>query len=196
MNFERWRHYARGWLFHFFGREERAFDEFAEAFRRDPTNVQAARHLAFLASQKKRYEVAEKWFLTVVDLVPDDADTYFNLGYVREQMGKPGDAIAAFAEALRLKPSLDRAWYGLGLAHAALGQHAQAVPPFEEATKLQPMNAIAWYQLGMACHKAGEADRVKITVAKLVEFDPKMARQLVRDSGRDDLAKLIPELPF
>lgn len=196
MNFERWRHYARGWLLHFFGREERAFDEFAEAFRRDPTNVQAARHLAFLAAQKKRFEVAEKWYLAAVDLAPDDADTYFNLGFVREQMGKPGDAIAAFGEATRLKPILDRAWFGLGLAHAALGQHAQAIPPFEEATRLQPMNAIAWYQLGMACHKAGEADRVTAIVEKLVGFDPKHARQLVRDSGREDLAKLIPELPF
>lgn len=196
MNFERWRHYARGWLFHFFGREDAAFIEYDLAFRADPTNVQAARHLAFIAAQKKRYDVAEQWFLEVLKLSPDDADTHFNLGYVREHAGKPHDAIASFGEATRLRPSLDRAWYGLGLAHAALGEHEQAIPALDEAVKLQPMNAIAWHQLGLACHRAGLHDRTRAIVEKLVDFDPKAARQVVRDTGRDDLAALIPELPF
>lgn len=196
MNFERWRHYARGWLFHFFGREDRAFDEFATAFRHDPTNAEAARHLAFIAAKKERFDVAEHWFGEAVRLAPDDADTRFNLGFVLEQAGKPAAAAVAFEAAAKLKPSLDRAWYGLGLAHAALGQHALAVPAFDEATRLQPMNAIAWYQLGMACHKAGLAERTEAVVVRLVDFDPKVARQLVRDSGREDLVKHIPELPF
>lgn len=196
MNFDYWRHYARGWLLHFFGREDSAFAEFETAFRRDPGNVEAARHLAFIAAQKKRYEVAEKWFLATLQLAPEDADTHYNLGFVREQMGKPRAAIESFAAATRLKPSLDRAWYGLGLAHAALGEHALAITPLDEAARLQPMNGNAWYQLGMACHLAGESERVKAVVAKVVGFDPKIARQLVRDSGRDDLKGLIPELPF
>lgn len=196
MNFEHWRHYARAWLFHFFGRDERAFAEYEVAFRHDPANVQAARHLAFIAAQKKHFDVAEHWFGEALRLAPDDADTHFNLGFVCEQAGKPRAAIAAFAEATRLKPSLDRAWYGLGLAHAALGEHALAIAPLDEATRLQPMNAIAWLHLGMACHLAGEAERVRTIVERLVDFDPKTARQLVRDSGREDLAKLIPDLPF
>ncbi|MDO8932057.1 MAG: tetratricopeptide repeat protein [Rhodocyclaceae bacterium] len=196
MNFERWRHYARGWLFHFFGREDKAFTEYAEAFRRDPTNVQAARHLAFIAAQQKRFDIAEEWFVETLKLTPDDADTHFNLGYVREQAGKSRDAVAAFAAATRLKPILDRAWFGLGVAHAALDEYAEAIPAFDEAVRLQPMNSIAWHHLGMACHKAGNAERTRAVVETLVGFDPKAARQLVQDSGRQDLAKLIPELPF
>lgn len=196
MNFDRWRHYARAWLFHFFGRDERAFQEYEAAFRFDPGNVQAARHMAFIAARKKHFDVAERWFIEAVRLAPEDADTQFNLGYVLEQMGKPRDALVAFGAATRLKPTLDRAWYGLGLAHAALGEHALAVAPLDEAVRLQPMNAIAWIHLGMACHLAGEAGRVKQIVERLVDFDPKAARQLVRESGREDLAKLIPELPF
>ncbi len=84
----------------------------------------------------------------------------------------------------------------MGLAHAALGEHALAIAPLDEAVRLQPMNAVAWLHLGMACHMAGEAARVKAVVERLVDFDPKAARQLVRDSGREDLKGLIPELPF
>ncbi|MBI4754517.1 MAG: tetratricopeptide repeat protein [Betaproteobacteria bacterium] len=196
MNFEHWRHYARGWLLHFIGREEQAFAQYAAAFRHDPDDVQAARHLAFLAAKRKRFAVAEKWFIEALRIVPEDADTHFNLGYAREQMGKPRDAVASFREATRLKPALDRAWYGLGLAHAALGEHDDAVLALEEAARLQPMNGEAWYQLGMACHHAGHPARVEEVVRKVVDFDPKMARRLVKDCGRSDLSRLIPELPF
>jgi len=40
MNYEHWRHYARGWLFHFFGREESAFAAFSTAFLLNPQDVQ------------------------------------------------------------------------------------------------------------------------------------------------------------
>lgn len=196
MNFEHWRHYARGWLLHFFGRSEQAYQEYVAAFRERPDDVQAARHLAALAAERKDFAAAESWFLEALRIVPDDASSHFNLGFVRQQQGRQREAIAAFADATRLQPTLDRAWYGMGLARAALGEHLDAVTAFTEATRLQPMNGEAFYQLGMAWHHAGERDKLQQVVKKLVAFEPKRARQLVRDSGRDDLMALIPELPF
>jgi tetratricopeptide (TPR) repeat protein len=196
MDFEHWRHFARGWLLHFFGREEAAFDEYAAAYRLRPNDVQAARHLACIAASKKRFDVAEKWFIETLRLAPEDADTHFNLGFTREEMGKHGEAIAAFAEAVRLKPSLDRAWYGMGLAHARLGQHAEAATAFAKAAELQPMNGEAFYHFGMARHHANDPAGVKDVVERLVAFDPKRARKLVQDAERADLMPLIPELPY
>jgi tetratricopeptide (TPR) repeat protein len=196
MDFEHWRHYARAWLLHFFGREEAAFDEFAAAYRLRPNDVQAARHLAFIAARKKRFEVAEKWFIETLRLAPEDADSHFNLGFVREEMGKAQGAVDAFREATRLKPALDRAWYGMGLAHARLGQHAAAADAFAQAAELQPHNGEAFYQWGMARHHANDPDGVKAVVERLLSFDPKRARKLVHDAERSDLTHLIPELPF
>lgn len=196
MDFEHWRHFARGWLLHFFGREDAAFNEYAAAYRLRPNDVQAARHLAFIAAKKKRHDVAEKWFLETLRLAPEDADTHFNLGFLREEMGKPREAIESFGEATRLKPGLDRAWYGMGLAHARLGQHIQAVAAFARAADLQPLNGEAFYQWGMACHHANNPDGVRAVTERLVGFDPKRARKLVQDAGRGDLSSLIPKLPF
>ena len=124
MNFEHWRHYARGWVFHFIGKTESAYEAYTQAFRVDPQDVQSARHLAAIAAQRQNYPVAEHWFLEVVRIAPQDSDSHFNLGFVREQMKAPRQAIESFKEAVRLNPSLDRAWYAMGLAHAALGEHA------------------------------------------------------------------------
>ncbi len=106
------------------------------------------------------------------------------------------EAVAAFAAATRLNPRLDRAWYGMGLAHAAQGRHAQAAEALAEAVRLQPFNGVAFYQLAMAHHHDGRADEVASVFKRLMRFDPKLARQLARDAGRDDLLPLLPKLPY
>lgn len=196
MNYEHWRHYARGWLFHFFGREESAFAAFSTAFLNNPQDVQAARHLAGIAAKREHWAVAEKWFEAALALTPDDGASWFNLGYVREHAGKPGEAIVAFAEAVRLVPAQDMAWYGMGLAHARLGQHEQAVKALEKVVELQPMSGEGFYQLGMAYHHANRPADVTGIVKRLVTFEPKRAKKLVHDAQRSDLIALIPELPF
>lgn len=196
MNYEHWRHYARGWVFHFFGKADVAYEAFVAAHRADPRDVQSVRHLAAIAVGRQRWDVAEAWFEKVLELAPDDADTWFNLGFTRERSGRAEAAITAFREAVRLKPSQDRAWYGMGLAHARLGRHEDAAEALREAARLQPMNGEAFYQLGMALHHAHRPDEVKEVVVKLVAFEPKRARKLVQDTERADLMHLIPELPF
>lgn len=196
MDYDHWRHYARGWLLHFIGKSEAAYQAFLEAFRIDPDDVQSARHLAAIAGARQRWEVAESWLEKVVALAPQDAESWFNLGFVRERAHKAEAAIAAFSEAVRLKPALDRAWYGMGLAQARLGRHEQAAQAFAEAARLQPLNGEAFYQWGMALHHAHRPDEVTTVVEKLLEFDPKRARKLAQDTERADLLKLIPELPF
>lgn len=196
MNYDHWRHYARGWLFHFFGKADAAYAAYVEAFQVDPRDIQSARHLAAIAAEKQHWEIAATWFEKVLALAPEDASTWFNLGFVHEHAGRADKAVAAFGEAVRRQPALDRAWYGLGLAHAHRGQHDAAAAALQEAVRLQPMNGEAYYQLGMALHHARRPDEVKTVVEKLVTFEPKRARKLVHDSERSDLAALIPELPF
>ncbi len=53
------------------------------------------------------------------------------------------------------------------------------------------MNPHAWYQLGMALHTTGNPERFEQVAVHLLRFDPKMARRLILDSGRSDLAHLV-----
>jgi tetratricopeptide (TPR) repeat protein len=196
MNYEQWRHSARAWLLHFFGREDLAYDEYVAAFRHAPS-APAARSLGFIAATRERFPEAISWFEKAITIEPEDNDTWFNLGFVRDRAGLRDEAIAAFAEAVRLKPAHDRAWYGLGLARAHLGQHAEAAAAFEKAAELQPMNGEAWYHLGMAQHLAHNPDRVRKVIEHLRSFDPKRSNRLIRDAERSDLTHLLQEeLPY
>ena len=74
-------------------------------------------------------------------------------------------AVAAFRRVLEISPDHDRALYGLGLSLISLKRLDEAVPVLERNTKLQPMSPYGWYQLGR------------------VQFEPKVAAQLARDTG-------------
>ena len=102
--------------------------------------------------------------------------------------------MAAFRNATRLNPKIDRAWYGLGLSLAALDQHEAAAAALHEAATLQPMNPHAWYQLGMAHHTLHQPDKVKEVALHLLRFDPRMTRRLIQDAQRSDLAHLVKDL--
>jgi Flp pilus assembly protein TadD len=195
-NFDRWRYRTRGWLLHFFGREDAAYAAYVEAFRHDPQDVEAARHLAGIAARRQHWDAAHSWFDKVVAAAPTDAASWFNLGFVCEQSGRSERAVTAFGEAVRLQPSLDRAWYGLGLARARLGEHELAAAAFAESARLQPLNGEAFYQWGMALHHAHRPDELRMVVERLVGFDPKRARRLIQEAERADLLPLIPQMPF
>lgn len=195
MKIERWRCAARAWLLQFLGKNELAYAEYARLNRLAPSAAVAGR-LGFLAAETQRLQDSARWFEEAVRLDAGNAQAWFNLGFVREQNGERRAAIAAFREAVRLAPELDRAWYGMGLAHAALGEHAEAAQAFEENVRRQTMFGDAWFQLGMAHHHARNPERVAEIVRRLRTFEPKRANQLIRDTGRGDLAHLHSELPF
>ncbi len=195
MNFDLWRHSTRAWLFHFFGREAAAYRDYVQAFQHGPS-APAARAIAFIAARSERLEESCHWFEKALEIEPEDADTWFNLGFTRERKGARLESIQAFQEAVRLKPILDRAWYGMGLAQAKLGNHGEAATALEEAVRLQPMNGEAWYQLAMAHHHARNPVRVKEIIEHVRGFEPKRSNQLIHDTERSDLAHLVQELPF
>ena len=59
------------------------------------------------------------------------AAAWFNLGFLLDEAGRPGEAAPAFARAVELDARLDRAWYGLALVLIRLGRtdDAIAAPP-------------------------------------------------------------------
>jgi len=59
------------------------------------------------------------------------------------------EAIAAFDEALKLKPNVVVAWISRGVALERLGLHAQALASHEQAIRLEPQNFLAWYNKGI-----------------------------------------------
>ena len=194
LKLEAWRYYLRARLALMLRQRRRAIENYRFALRFDPGFLRAAHGLAFLLAQEGDTTQALVQLQELVQRQPKNGHAWFNLGFVQDQLQQPREAIAAFTEAVRVDPKLDRAWYGIGLCHQRLGEHDAAARALEEAARLQPMNPHAWYELGMTYQALSRADEVKRVALHLNRFDRKMTRQLIRDTGRGDLAHLVADL--
>ena len=191
---EHWGFYLRGRALELLGLRPQAIEAYRQAMRSRPDFLRPPNRIAYLLSLDERYAEAEPYFQAVLHADPGNAAAHFNLGFTYDKRGLLEQAVAQFREATRLNASLDRAWYGLGMALARLGRHEEAAAALHEAATLQPMNPHAWYHLGMAHHTIGNAERVKEVAHHLVRFDPRVARQLIRDAKREDLFYLVKDL--
>ena len=93
------------------------------------------------------------------------------------------EAEAAFREATRLSPKLDRAWYGLGLTLIRLRRFDEAVEALRRNTELQPMSPYGWYQLARVHVDRQEPQEAEKIILHLRQFEPKVAAQLERETG-------------
>jgi Tfp pilus assembly protein PilF len=88
-----------------------------------------------------------------------------------------------FKNALDLAPKLDLAWYGLSLVHIRQKRFDEAVEALKKNTELQPMSPYGWYQLARVHMDRREPDEARKVIAHLRGFEPKVADQLVRETG-------------
>lgn len=113
------------------------------------------------------------------------AHAWFNLGFLRQELGEHEVACEAFERAVSLDPKLDRAWYGSALSLVKLGRVDDAVAALKKVIALQPMSPYGYYQLAHAWHRLGDTERVVATIRRLAKFEPKVALQLERETGVD-----------
>ena len=58
-----------------------------------------------------------------------------------------------------------------------------AIPLLQKNTELQPFSPFGWYQLAHAYNRLGRTEQVERTIRQLGGFEPKVARQLERETG-------------
>jgi tetratricopeptide (TPR) repeat protein len=150
---------------------------------RNPDNRHALATRAHLLAAQGRHTQALGDLERLVQLAPDQASAWFNLGYVQEVLNDLGVAAESFVQAVTLDPSMDRAWYGLGLCHIRQGRWDKAVSALKRTIELQPMSPNGWYQLARVHLERGEPDQAQRVLRHLHSFEPKVAAQLERETG-------------
>jgi len=81
---------------------------------------------------------AEAAFRKAIELKPDCAPAYYNLGLWSIKQHRPAAAVDAFRTAIRLQPDLADAYIGLGSQLALQGQLPEAIQQLQRAVELNP----------------------------------------------------------
>ena len=128
-----------------------------------------------LQQQGKRDDAIEKWraIAHVVEGSDNDlaARAWFSVGYLIQDED-PEDALADYAEAIRLKPDYAGAFYNRGVAKAKLGRYEDALADFAEAIRLKPDHASPYYNLGIVKAKLGRYEDALADYAEAIRLKP------------------------
>ena len=179
-------HWARlraiGWLL--LDRHAQAEAVFDQMLARWPQDGYALASRSHARAQLGRKDEAIADLQALVAAHPSrSASDWFNLAFMLEDAGRFEEAEANFRRAVTLDPKLDRAWYGLGLTLIRLQRPDEAVAALKKNTELQPMSPYGWYQLARVQFDRHEPEETKKIIRHLKGFDPKVAKQLERETG-------------
>ncbi len=138
---------------------------------------------AHLLAQLGQAQAATRDYEWLCSQPQAQASDWFNRGFLLEQAGQTDAAADCFEKAIALDDQLDRAWYGLGLCRVRQGQLEQAIQALTRNTQLQPMSPHGWIQLARIHEQRQEPEQVLKIIRHLQGFEPKVAADLMRESG-------------
>ncbi len=173
-----------------FDRKQRAIDLIRQVVQLDPGDAAARSALGNLLFEVGDSAGAVEQFLPLVERWPENADAWFNLGFIYENRNDLANAERCFTQALDLNSKIDRAWYGLALTLIRGGRLDEAIGALKKNIELQPFSPYGYYQLGMTYHHLGRDDEARRIHERLKSFEPKYAATLQRD-----LEKTPPAVP-
>lgn len=129
---------------------------------------------------------------------PADAEIPYDLGRIYYQLGRHGDAAAAFRQATTLDAGAYKAWDNLGLAMEALGDVAQAQQHYLKALSLvhkdQPHYDVVYANFADLLIKLGNYPRAFDLAAEAAQRNPDeprnffLAGKALVQLGRDDVS--------
>ncbi len=107
-------------------------------------------------------------------LPPAEPEFYTALGDAWRQNSKPQEAVAAFEQALQLKPNHVVAMLSLAGALNALGKTSRSEEVLNRASRVAPLDADVWYQYGRLDAQLGRSDGALEKLQKAISLNPNL----------------------
>jgi tetratricopeptide (TPR) repeat protein len=141
-------------------------------------------NIAWELSKKGQYEAALGAWWQALELNPNEANIYMNLGVTLARLGKPVEAITQYQKALELAPDAVEVHFRLGSALADTGQFDQAIVHFRRVLEIRPAkdaeiyDAVTYNLMGRALAGKGEMAEALQDLETATRIHPNFAPHL------------------
>lgn len=115
---------------------------------------------------------AKHWFSEVVNIRPDHAQAWFNLGLCSAKEGNPVDAERFFLRALSIHPASPESLVNLGLLYYRRKDYSRAEKYYLRAIKTSPGNANALFNLGTLNYRLGRMSEAERFFREAISYNP------------------------
>lgn len=145
---------------------------YRDILTREPNHVEAARLLAGIAVQHKRFRDAEVFLRKVLELAPDHARAWLDLVNVQRELDQLDHAVESARQLLRLTPDKVESHVAYASAVGMAGNHEEAIRIYQTAIDMAPEKAGA--MVGMAHHQKtiGQRDAAIASYRRAISVRP------------------------
>ncbi len=131
------------------------------------------------AEKAKNRTFAEKDYLQALELNPNQAETYNNLGALYMDINRNADAIAFFSQAIDKNPFYFRAFMNRGTAYSKVGRFTEALQDFSAAASIRPNDPVLLFNRALAYFNAGKYEQADNDLSHGIAVQPNNARLYV-----------------
>ena len=145
---------------------------YREILKKDPRHVEAARLLAGIAAQNKRFRDAEIMLREVVKNAPDYVRAWVDLANVQRELNQFEDAVDSAREVLKLAPETAESYMVYASAIGQAGGHEEAIEAYEKALEIAPDRAGALSSIAHHQKTIGQQDAAIDSYRRAIEVKP------------------------
>ncbi|MBU2464572.1 MAG: tetratricopeptide repeat protein, partial [Candidatus Edwardsbacteria bacterium] len=115
-------------------------------------------------------------YKNAIELDPEYAMVYFNLGIAYSELEDYSQAIFAYKKAIESDPNYAMAYYNLGVVYSKLRDYPQAIQAYKKAIESDPNYAKAYFNLGIAYSELEDYSQAIFAYKKAIEIDSNYAK--------------------
>ncbi len=152
-----------------------ALDEAAAVCAEGGDDPKLLRLAAYAHQASGRHAEAAAAYEAALAAVPEDFESWNNLGNVRAALGDHDGAVAAFQRAITLRPDIFEMVMNLSEALAAADRHDERAATMREAARISPDDARVQAELGLALSSVRDFEGAENAYRAAIRLDPKAA---------------------
>jgi tetratricopeptide (TPR) repeat protein len=128
--------------------------------------------MASLFYYSYEYDKRIELLISCLNLQPDAAYAYCELGRAYHDAKRYDDAIANYGKAIDLTPRWKYPYYNTGIVYADLKQNDSAIEYYQKAIEIDPYYTDALNNLGLVYNNMGDKTKAIEFYTKAIEIDP------------------------
>jgi superkiller protein 3 len=117
-------------------------------------------------------ELAIEYYQKAINIDPNDADAYGNMGIAYAKLEDYREAIKCYQKVIAIDPNLAAAYGNMGSAYYYLKNYREAIRCFQKAITIDPNDAMAYKSLGNAYYNLEDYREAIRCFQKAIDLDP------------------------
>jgi len=125
-----------------------------------------------ISTDEKLCDQAIQFYKKAIELNPEYAEAWRNLGEAYRDKGFLNEAISSYKKAINLEPNIGETYYKLGLCFEKLREVDKASYYFGKAIQINPDDSLSHNALGKIYYQKRDFDKALIHFKQAIEIDP------------------------